>query len=452
MAEFHTDVYAAEDVAKATKSVNAYERRNFTNLIRYFLDMPTEPRICIIYGFQGTGKTTAIFQAIQDMTENERKQAVYITAKPDNTTDDLCKDLHILYNMGRKIIFIEEITEIKDFIDSSSLLSDIYAAMGMKIIVTGDDSFSFWLAENDQLYDRAYEIHTTPMPIEEYARIIGKEDIDEYIKYGGILGEKSEYENAIQNYLDDAVIKNMQYSVGCCKYGIIPKYISDLHKENKLEDELKRFIYELNCGFLLDVLTRDVRINDIPVDDLKKTQETQNEEDIKRCLKGMNFIYPIECYNSESGETTDYFVLTQPCVRYHQVCDILHSLINEQADTYSYIIDRIKRRIFADSVIMETRKNLSRERYYVCKLNFPDGAIDMVIYDHNNYESGLYTVNFGTDTSLTNAEKCAVAEWRYRQVVRNTALYPGKSYVAENGIEYKNIWEFLKELTEGFEL
>nr|MCR4718383.1 AAA family ATPase [Bacillota bacterium] len=209
MTEFNTDVYADEDVAKVTKSVNEYERRNFTNLIRYFLDMPTEPRICIIYGFQGTGKTTAIFQAIQDMTEDERKKAVYIQVKPDNTIDNLGKDLDILCDMGKKIIFVDEITAIKDFIDSSSLLSDIYAAMGMKIIVTGDDSFSFSLAENDQLYDRAYEIHTTPMPIEEYARIIGKNDIDEYIKYGGLLGEKSEYENAIQDYVDKAVIKNM---------------------------------------------------------------------------------------------------------------------------------------------------------------------------------------------------------------------------------------------------
>lgn len=198
--------------------------------------MRTEPRICIIYGLKGTGKTTAIFQTIHDMSSDELRKTAYITAKPDNTTDDLCKDLHILYNMGRKIIFIEEITEIKDFIDSSALLSDIYAAMGMKIIVTGDDSFSFWLAENDQLYDRAYEIHTTPIPIEEYSRITGEKDIDEYIKCGGVFCEKSEYENAMQDYIDNAVIKNMQYSVGCCKYGIVPKYIDDLHKANILED------------------------------------------------------------------------------------------------------------------------------------------------------------------------------------------------------------------------
>ncbi|MCR4718311.1 MAG: hypothetical protein K5768_01625, partial [Firmicutes bacterium] len=258
--------------------------------------------------------------------------------------------------------------------------------------------------------------------------------------------------NAIQDYVDNAVIKNMQYSVDCCKYGIIPKHINDLYKENLLEDEIRKFIYNLNCEFLLDVITRDMRINDIPIDSLKKLQETPMPEDIKRCLIGMNFIYPIECYNAESGETTDYFVFTQSCIRYHQVCDILYSLIDKQDEIYSLIIDQIKRRILADSVIMETRKNLSRERYYVCKLNFPDGAFDMVIYDHINCESGLYTINFGTDTCLTNAEKCAVAEWRYRQVVRKTALYLGNSYISENGIGYKNIWEYLRELTGDFKL
>ena len=50
---------------------------------------------------------------------------------------------------------------MRDFIDSAALFSDVFAAMGMKIILSGTDSLGFWLAMDQELYDRAKPIHTT---------------------------------------------------------------------------------------------------------------------------------------------------------------------------------------------------------------------------------------------------------------------------------------------------
>ena len=41
------------------------------------------------------------------------------------------------------MFFIDEVTLMPDFIDSAALFSDIYAAQGMKIVLSGTDSLGF---------------------------------------------------------------------------------------------------------------------------------------------------------------------------------------------------------------------------------------------------------------------------------------------------------------------
>ena len=39
----------------------------------------------------------------------------------------------------------------------------------------------------DELYDRAYMVHTTFIPFREHGRLLKTDDVDEYIRYGGTL-------------------------------------------------------------------------------------------------------------------------------------------------------------------------------------------------------------------------------------------------------------------------
>ena len=43
------------------------------------------------------------------------------------------------------------------------------------------------------------------------------------------------------------------------------------------------------------------------------------------------------------------------------------------------------------------------------------------------------------------AEKIALTEAQFGKVVRKCVLYRGESQMLENGVEYKNVEEFLKE-------
>ena len=90
--------------------------------------------------------------------------------------------MRVLSQHGYQYVFIDEVTLLKDFIDSASLFSDIYAMMGMKIVMSGTDSLGFLLSTSDELYDRAYTIHTTFISFREYSRLLGIHDIDEYIR------------------------------------------------------------------------------------------------------------------------------------------------------------------------------------------------------------------------------------------------------------------------------
>ena len=178
----------------------------------------------------------------------------------------LNKDLQLLYDSGIRNVFIDEITLMSDFIDSSSLLSDVYAAMGMKIILSGTDSLGFWLAKNQELYDRAYSIHTTFIPFREYSRLLKKDDIDEYIRYGGtlrageidfddedLLSEESAFrsDESTRRYIDTAISKNIQHSLVHCEDGGQFRHLYTLYEAGELTSAINRIIEDMNHRFIL---------------------------------------------------------------------------------------------------------------------------------------------------------------------------------------------------------
>ena len=116
------------------------------------------------------------------MNEEEQKSAIYIKASTENTIEELNADLKLANKLKYKYILIDEITLIEKFIDNAALLSDVYAVQGMKIVLSGADSLGFWLAQNEEFYDRAVTIHTTFVSFREYSRLLKIDDIDEYCR------------------------------------------------------------------------------------------------------------------------------------------------------------------------------------------------------------------------------------------------------------------------------
>lgn len=521
--EFHTKVSAGEILTRMTESVRRYERRDCFGSIKKFLELPNEPRICVIYGLRRTGKTTMLFQTIQDMTAEDFSKTIYIKIEADDTMVGLNKDLQLLYDSGIRNVFIDEITLMSDFIDSSSLLSDVYAAMGMKIILSGTDSLGFWLAKNQELYDRAYSIHTTFISFREYSRLLKKDDIDEYIRYGGtlrageidfddevLLSEESAFrsDESTRRYIDTAISKNIQHSLVHCEDGGQFRHLYTLYEAGELTSAINRIIEDMNHRFVLEVLTRDFKSNDLKLaaknlrsesnpekrtdilDDVDVEAVTQrlmdileirNSEDrkigitkthieeIKEYLKALDLIYytSVETTIPEAAPY-DNIVFTQSGMRYCQAQALVHSLMKDSLfSTQSEqmkelvtnrILDEVKGRMLEDIVLMETVKKLNPKRYRVFKLKFAAGEFDMVIYDREKNVCGIYEIKHSDKSDanqyrhLADADKCEQTERRFGQIVSKTVLYRGERFETENGIAYRNVEEYLKNDIVDFSL
>lgn len=521
ISDFYTKISSGEELLKMTETVERYEKRNCYNLIQKFLNLPAEPRVCVVYGLRRTGKTTMLFQAIREMTPDEFSKTVYIKAKPENTMWELNKDLDLLHKSGIKNVFIDEVTLIKDFIDSAAVLSDIYAAMGMKIILSGTDSLGFWLAKNQELYDRAYSIHTTFIPFAEYSRLLKKDDIDEYIRYGGtlrageidfddedLLAEESAFrsDESTRRYIDTAISKNIQHSLECCRDGGQFRHLYSLYEAKELTSAINRIIEDMNHRFILRVLTRDFRSNDLGISTRNLRKETDPEkrttvledidvqsitkrlmeileirnteelsvgitnthvEEIKEYLKALDLIYytSVET-NIPNAESEENIVFTQPGMRYCQAQALVHSLMKD--DLFSKqeeqvrnhvserILSEVKGRMLEDIVLMETTKKLNPKHYKVFKLMTARGEFDMVIYDREKNVCGIYEIKHSDKSDpnqyrhLADDEECAAAMWRFGQIVSKTVLYRGKSFETDNGIKYRNVEDYLKNTIYDF--
>ena len=523
VSEFYTNVNVGDELLDLTGYVENFEKRDCYNTIQKFLNLPAEPRVCVIYGLRRTGKTTMLMQTIREMDNEEFSKTVYIKANPENTMRELDKDLSLLRKCGIKNVFIDEITLIEDFIDSAAILSDIYAAMGMKLILSGTDSLGFWLAKNQELYDRAYSIHTTFIPFAEYSRLLKKDDIDEYIRYGGtlrageidfddedLLAEESAFRNdeSTRRYIDTAISKNIQHSLECCRDGGQFRHLYSLYEANELTSAINRIVEDMNHRFILKVLTRDFKSNDLKVsarnlrketnlqkrttvlDDidvqsvtkrLMEILEIRNEEEmsigitkthveeIKEYLKALDLIYYTSVETNIIGaEREDNIVFTQPGMRYCQAQALVHSLMkdslfNEQSDSVkSYVSDRIlsevKGRMLEDIVLMETTKKLNPKHYKVFKLISAGGEFDMVIYDREKNVCGIYEIKHSRKNDnnqykhLVDKEECAATERIFGEIVSKTVLYRGKNLDAENGVKYRNVEEYLKNTIYDFNL
>ena len=523
VSDFYTKVSAGEELLQMTESVKQYKKRDCYSKIQKFLKLPTEPRVCVIYGLRRTGKTTMLLQTIREMNADELSKTVYIKANPNDTMRGLNKDLELLHKSGIKNVFIDEITLIEDFIDSAAVLSDIYAAMGMKLILSGTDSLGFWLAKNQELYDRAYSIHTTFIPFAEYSRLLKKDDIDEYIRYGGtlrageidfddedLLAEESAFrsDESTRRYIDTAISKNIQHSLECCRDGGQFRHLYSLYEADELTSAINRIIEDMNHRFILKVLTRNFKSNDIGIStrNLRKEPDPEKRttvlddidvqsvtkrlmeileirnaeemsigitnthvEEIKEYLKALDLIYYtlIET-NILNAESEENIVFTQPGMRYCQAQALVHSLMkdslfkeqNEKVKNLvcERILSEVKGRMLEDIVLMETTKNLNPKRYKVFKLITAGGEFDMVIYDRERNVCGIYEIKHSDKSDsnqyrhLIDDEECAPTERRFGTIVNKTVLYRGENFQEENGIKYRNVEEYLKNTIYNFSL
>ncbi len=487
VSQFRCTVRIGEELERFVKPVAKWVKRECYQQLHDYVYGDIHDRVYILYGLRRTGKTTLIRQLISEMDTSMRSKTVFIQIQDNKTLDDVNRDLKVLEEKGYRYVFIDEVTLLNDFIEGAALFSDVFAASGMKIVLSGTDSLGFMFTEDEELYDRCIMCHTTFIPYREFERVLGIVGIDDFIRYGGTmsLGGKQYNDNAMifatkkstDEYVDSAISRNIQHSLKNYKYEGHFRSLRDLYEKNELTNAINRIVEDMNHRFTMEVLTRDFKSNDLRIsasnlrkdreeptdildriDILKvnemlkslleiKDKEEQKVEiqdahryEIKEYLDLLDLTVEIESrwmsdYNRRESRTA----FSQPGMRYSQAEALIKSLMQddmfrglsfeERKRVTERIIDEIKGRMMEDIVLLETK--LSKKNCEVFRLQFAIGEFDMVVFNPDEGTCEIYEIKHSKEVvpqqckHLLDEQKCKDTEFRYGTITGKYVIYRG---------------------------
>ncbi len=470
--KYETRVVTGDNLTQLCRMTDGFGKRECYSELKRFLDSAYEAKVCVIYGLRRTGKTVLSLQALSEL---QAEKSAYIKMLSTDNMAMLNRDLMRLQKEGIRYVFVDEITLMQDFADSASLLSDIYAASGIKMVLSGTDSLGFALAMDDELYDRVFLIHTTFIPFREYSRLLGYRYVDEYIRYGGTFragelnfdDEDMIYADAsfrddesTRRYIDTSIARNIQHSLEGYRSGGHFRHLIDLYEAGELTNVINRVIEDMNHRFVLSVLKRDFVSHDLGsarqldrkhaakqsresvldqideksvVDRLKHILDIRDKnelavdltmehvKEIKQYLYMLDLIVDVPSESIDSGRGIENIIFSQPGMRYCQAQALVYSLMQDDsflefsAEQRKAVIDRIleevRGRMLEDIVLLETAKTLPRWKR-AFKLMFEAGEFDMVVFDQKTVSCAIYEIKHSNQ----------ITEQQYRHLVDEEKL------------------------------
>ena len=456
--EFHTNVVTGTGLQALANSVAKYGKRDCFSTLQKFVAGSYDGKICILYGLRRTGKTTLLFQMLSELPI---EKTAYIKVQTTDDMSRLTKDLKVLFELGYRYVFIDEITLLSDFIDTAAVLSDVFSMMGMKIVVSGTDSLGFAMANRDELYDRSVTIHTSFIPFREYARLLNIRSVDSYIEYGGTLKmENMSFDDpdaafdevafrddeSTRKYIDTAISRNIQHTLKNDHYGEYFNQLRELYEKGELTNVINRIVQHMNHRFVLRVVedefkshdfgsAKELLLHDLPAEratvlydvnekqilerlkaiiEVKEKSETtvpitqEHIDKVKKYLLMLDLI--VNCPERyESGKQAEHTVFSQPGMRYAIAKALVYSLMQDayfasipeadKAYITGKILDDVKGRMLEDIVLLEVCK-AAPSTMEAFKFKFDAGGeFDMVIYDKTSQNCRIYEIKHSTEVN-----------------------------------------------------
>ena len=194
------------NLADYCKLASEFKRRDAYYKLEHYCNMNTHSKIGVLFGLRSTGKTI-VMQQLAGRGQYIHESAYTTLRYRQCKVWELEKNIKKLQAAGIKYVFIDEICYAEDFVEYCAGIADNFPSM--KIIVSGTDSLSLYLAENKTWFHRTETVSTTWMSYPEYNRVIGG-DILSYLKHGGVF-EYTGYN--LENYISTSVVDNIYNTV-----------------------------------------------------------------------------------------------------------------------------------------------------------------------------------------------------------------------------------------------
>ena len=491
---YRCSVRLGETLNRFVQPVKNWKKREQYKSLHNYIYGTVSDRVYILYGLRRTGKTTLIRQIISDMEDEMREKTVFMQMQGTKTLADVNHDLKLLEQRGYQFVFLDEITLLDDFIEGAALFSDVFAASGMKIVLSGTDSLGFVFAQDEELYDRCITSHTTFIPYREFARVLGINGIDNYIRYGGTMSLSGQHYNTTESifssekrtdeYVDSAIARNIQHSLKNYQSDGHFRSLRELYEKNELTNVINRVVEDINHRFTLEVLTREFESSDLRISarnlrkDRKQPMDVLDQVDVKTINQKLKELLEIrnrseqtvdlqESHRQEIKEyldlldltveieirwMTDYnrrelrTVFSQPGIRYAQADALIQSLMQDEAfrslslderrRVTARIQDEIKGRMMEDIVLLETK--LSKRQCEVFKLQYAVGEFDMVVFYPEEACCEIYEVKHSKEVvqqqcrHLLDHKKCEETAFRYGAIRGKYVIYRGEDTSLKN--------------------
>lgn len=505
--EFKTDIKIGVQLTRFFEPVMKWKKRECFNTLHDYIYGENNDRVLILYGLRRTGKTTLIRQLIGEMPTDMQQKTAFIQLSSRHSLADVNHDLKLLESLGFRYVFIDEVTLLNDFIEGAALFSDIFAAGGMKVVLSGTDSLGFVFSEDEQLYDRCILLHTTFIPYREFENVLGIAGIDKFIEFGGTMSMGGSNYNtdkftfatqkSANDYVDSAIARNIQHSLKCYQHEGHFRALQDLYNAGELTNAINRIVEDVNHRFTIDVLTKKFKSNDLKISasnlrrDRNKPTDILDRIDINSVTKRLKHLLLIKDKTEQSVEISEphrieikeYLdlidltcdidivnmsnlnehrtrtVLSQPGLRYAQASALIKSLlldetfkqvpITERMAIEKRILDEIRGRMMEEIVLLETK--IAKPTKQVFQLQFAVGEFDMVVFDPQNACSEIYEIKHSDKIAkeqcrhLLDPKKCAETEFRYGKILSKNVIYRGaKDRFGD--INYLNVEEYMKGL------
>jgi predicted AAA+ superfamily ATPase len=143
-----------------------------------YTELGKKPRMHVIYGMRGGGKTTLLFQRFADFEKGKR---IYITGDELEILNisllDIFQNLKYILEMDGAGVFLDEITKIKDWRKKLKVIYDKYPETS--IYASGSSAIELVESKGD-LARRAKYHHLLPMTFREFLKVVYGIDVKKF--------------------------------------------------------------------------------------------------------------------------------------------------------------------------------------------------------------------------------------------------------------------------------
>lgn len=483
-------IITGDELRRQVKELHVEDYRKrflYQDLDRYFNTRP-QRRLCVLYGLRRTGKTVMIHQKLNEL--NQYDKSMYILGQRGDSAGDLYQAIREHPEM--QYIFVDEATRFEGFINTCSVLADhsLFAGEDRRIVLSGTDSLGFAVARGDELLDRADLIHTTYIPYVEYEYLLGK-DIDDYISYGGTLTPESPFYNRedTAEYTNSAIVHNITHTLEEWDEGRHYGALSAIWGNGDLESYINRVLEYHARTFVAKVINSRFKSHDLgsarqmmqthmggtlqeapfKTEELRKSimealeikdehaapANQQSLDAVTGFLKKLDLIY--------QPQGTDTYIFTQPGMRYCQATALIETLqgsgamdqLNEsQKRAFTKIIDEdIRGRMLEDIITIDLSIGPTRlDGWEASKYTTVGGEYDLVLSNYREGRSAVYEIKHSSeqdDRQTKHLKSKSLAQDFVHQygteIVKKGVIYNGATLPEQDGIQYINISDFLKE-------